>query len=82
VRFGLIQPEFDRIGEPEVIVTVRVLLFALVARLFRPSLGRRARGAGRFAVAVDKNQTPINKEAKRTGANFTTIDNPIGDKRL
>ena len=33
-----------------------------------------------YPAALAKNQTPINKEENRFGANFATSDNPIGDK--
>ena len=36
--------------------------------------------ANLFAVADDKNHTPINKDAKRGGESLFTIDKPIGDK--
>jgi hypothetical protein len=36
--------------------------------------------ANLLAAAVERNQTPINKEANFTGANLFTIESPIGDK--
>ena len=34
----------------------------------------------KFAKKLLNNQTPIMIEAKRTGDNFETMDNPIGDR--
>ena len=48
-----------------------------------PASGYKAESipANLFAVAFAKNQTPINNEANRAGANLFTMDNPIGDKQ-
>ena len=38
--------------------------------------------ANLLAVAVDRYQIPIIKEAKRSGLNLFTIESPIGDKAI